>query len=113
VLANVLINAAEARSGAGDRPVHVDLGASLEAPGGRPVVHLRVNDDGCGMTPETLARAFENGFTTKGASLGLGLHWCANAVHAMGGRMYAESPGPGQGTCIHLLLPAVNGKGGH
>jgi len=112
VLANLVINAAEARNGERDRPVHVDLGASLETSDSTPMVHLRVNDDGCGMAPETVARAFENGFTTKRTGSGLGLHWCANAIHAMGGRMSADSSGVGQGSCLHVLLPAGNGRGG-
>jgi signal transduction histidine kinase len=33
------------------------------------------------------------------------LHWCANAVAGMGGRISAESDGAGKGAKFHVLLP--------
>jgi two-component system NtrC family sensor kinase len=75
-------------------------------------VHLRVVDNGIGIGPEHLPRIFERGFSTKSRpSSGLGLHWCAVTVTAMGGRLYAESPGVGQGACLHLLLPQAGSQG--
>ena len=38
-----------------------------------------------------------------------GMHWCANAVAGMGGRISAESDGQGQGAEFHVLLPAAQG----
>jgi signal transduction histidine kinase len=36
-------------------------------------VYISVKDDGCGISEENQARIFDNGFTTKGSSLGMGL----------------------------------------
>jgi signal transduction histidine kinase len=36
-------------------------------------VYASVKDDGCGIKEENLIRVFDNGFTTKGRSLGMGL----------------------------------------
>jgi hypothetical protein len=33
------------------------------------------------------------------------LHWCANAIGALGGRIWAASEGPGLGASMHLMLP--------
>jgi signal transduction histidine kinase len=85
--------------------VAVQAGAEYEHE--RRVVHVRVADDGDGIDPANLPRVFERGFTTGDrCGRGLGLHWCANAMNAMGGRMNAESPGRGQGATIHLWFPA-------
>jgi sensor histidine kinase regulating citrate/malate metabolism len=50
---------------------------------------------------------FEKGFSTKSreTNYGIGLHWCANAIAALGGRIWAASDGPGLGASMHLLLP--------
>jgi hypothetical protein len=67
------------------------------------MIHLWVKDDGVGITAEDLTRVFERGFSRKGGlARGLGLHWCANSVAGMKGRMSAESDGPGQGraSCV-------------
>jgi two-component system NtrC family sensor kinase len=50
---------------------------------------------------------FEKGFSTKPreTNQGIGLHWCANAINALGGRIWAASDGPGRGASMHLLVP--------
>jgi C4-dicarboxylate-specific signal transduction histidine kinase len=106
VLTNLLINAAEAVAEAGrPGPGLVRVSAQEEVRDETPVVHLRFADDGAGIAPEHLPRIFESGFSTKGRGSGMGLHWCANTVVALGGRLYAESDGPGRGACLNLLLP--------
>lgn len=48
------------------------------------------------------------GFSTKpGHSSGLGLHWRANTVNAMGGALTLSSAGLGQGASATLTLPAA------
>lgn len=85
--------------------VRVQAGAEYEHE--RRIVHVRVADDGDGIEAADLPRIFERGFTTGGRrGMGLGLHWCANAMNAMGGRMSAESPGRGRGATLHLWFPA-------
>jgi signal transduction histidine kinase len=108
VVGNLLTNAAEAIGEAGKGRGTVTVDAEVEEADGSCMVHLRVRDDGVGIAPENLGRIFERGFTTKGkAARGTGLHWCANSVAAMGGRMYSESDGIGHGACIHVVLPKV------
>lgn len=72
---------------------------------GRPVAHFCFEDNGGGISSENLTRIFEQGFSTKGRGSGLGLHWSANTVTALNGRMYVESAGLGAGACMHLILP--------
>lgn len=66
---------------------------------------LTVADDGVGMTPETLARAFEPFFTTRPVSgLGLGLSTARAIVERHGGRITLESA-PGRGATATVVLP--------
>ncbi len=105
VLSNVLINSAQAYAQAGASGGGIQARAWLEEHDGRGFVHLVLSDNGPGMAPAELARIFQRGYiTAKDRRLGLGLHWCSNAVSEMGGRIWAESPGLGQGFDVHLLL---------
>ena len=75
------------------------------------MVRVTVRDNGTGFDQETGRKIFMRGFTSKkeGDETGLGLHWCANAVAGMGGRIVAESDGQGCGAEFHVLLPAASG----
>lgn len=109
-VSNLLINAAEAvmaRGGGSAGTIHVE--AWEEVVNDTPMVHLRVTDDGVGILPEHLPRLFERGFSTKQRGSGMGLHWTANTVLAMRGRIFAESDGPGAGARMHLVLPRAAG----
>jgi sensor histidine kinase regulating citrate/malate metabolism len=68
---------------------------------------LRCADDGVGIASDCLERIFDKGYSTKSrqTNFGIGLHWCANALAALGGRVWATSEGLGRGACIHVLLP--------
>ncbi len=67
-------------------------------------------DDGVGIAPQNLQRVFEKGFSTKSPETnhGIGLHWCANAINALGGRIWAASDGPGRGAAMHLIVPLAS-----
>jgi signal transduction histidine kinase/DNA-binding LacI/PurR family transcriptional regulator len=65
-------------------------------------VQIRITDTGQGIAPELLKSIFAQGFTTKPEGHGFGLHSCANYMAEMGGRIWAESPGPGQGATFVL-----------
>lgn len=71
------------------------------APGG---VEVRVADDGPGMPPEVLARAFEPFRTTKAQGTGLGLTISKRIVEDHGGTLRLESAA-GQGTTASFVLP--------
>jgi CheY-like chemotaxis protein len=72
---------------------------------------LRVQDDGMGMTQETLERAFEPFFTTKppGKGSGLGLSTAHGIVEALGGTIRTRSV-LGEGSVFEVLLPGLGSK---
>jgi C4-dicarboxylate-specific signal transduction histidine kinase len=106
ILGNLMVNAAEAIAERGLPAGTIEVSGEVANEGGKEMVHLVVRDDGAGIDPATLANLFERGFSTKkGKTGGLGLHWSANSLRAIGGRMYAESDGRNTGARMHLLVP--------
>jgi PAS domain S-box-containing protein len=82
-----------------------------EALAGEHVV-VAVADDGCGMTPDVLAHAFEPFFSTKhhGRGTGLGLSMVQAFAQAAGGAVRVDSARH-RGTRIELWLPrAIAGE---
>ena len=73
-----------------------------------PHVRLSVQDNGCGMDAETMARAFEPFFTSKeaGHGTGLGLAIVYGIVHQNSGDIFLTSS-VDKGTRVDILLPAV------
>jgi len=69
-------------------------------------VRLSVSDEGCGMTPDVMARAFEPFYTTKevGKGTGLGLSTVFGFAHRSGGHLSVASE-PGVGTMFDVYLP--------
>ena len=75
-------------------------------------VAVSVSDEGRGVAPELLPRLFDkHAGSGSRAGYGLGLAICKGLVEAHGGRIRAESPGPGLGTTVTFTLP-VAGEGG-
>jgi signal transduction histidine kinase/CheY-like chemotaxis protein len=74
-------------------------------------VHLSVIDAGCGMDPETLARAVEPFYSTKetGRGTGLGLSMVHGLAAQLGGGFLLSSA-PGQGTRADLYLPVAGAQ---
>jgi two-component system, NtrC family, sensor kinase len=107
VLQNLIINAADAVRDAGRDKGVFRMAAEIVRGSDREQLHLRCEDDGVGIAKADLERVFEHGFTTKprATNHGIGLHWCANAMGALGGRIWAVSDGPGHGASMHLMLP--------
>ncbi|WP_070157123.1 hybrid sensor histidine kinase/response regulator [Sphingobium phenoxybenzoativorans] len=72
-------------------------------------VQLSVADTGSGMSAETIAKAIEPFFTTKGVGqgTGLGLSMVHGLVAQLGGGLLIESE-IGAGTCIKLWLPVTD-----
>ena len=77
-------------------------------------VAVSVSDEGSGVTPERLPHLFrkhavvDDAGGAQGRGTGLGLAICKGLVEAHGGRIRAESPGPGQGTRFTFTLPVVD-----
>ena len=71
-------------------------------------VVLGVSDTGIGMSPETIERAIEPFFTTKGPGrgIGLGLSQCYAFARRSGGTLRIDST-PGKGTTVRIMLPAA------
>ncbi len=70
------------------------------------MLELQVVDDGCGMAPVVLQRAFDPFFSHRaaGRGRGLGLARAYRIVEAHAGRIWLESQ-PDEGTTVHVLLP--------
>ena len=108
VLGNLLANAArQAPESAPIRIVAAREGAH---------VAVAVADQGQGIAPERLAHLFHKHAgpvapepETRGSGLGLAI--CKGLVEAHGGRIRAESAGPGQGACFTFTLPVADEPG--
>jgi histidine kinase len=76
-------------------------------------VHLAVEDTGIGIRAEHLPHLFERFYRVDrsrsrvGGGSGIGLTIAKHLVEAQGGRIWAESPGPGQGSTFHFTLPVA------
>ncbi|TCD22873.1 response regulator [Pseudomonas sp. IC_126] len=108
VLINLVVNARDAMPTGGTICIEGQP-RSLRAPteqSSQEFVALIVRDDGIGMSPETLARATEPFFTTKGPGkgTGLGLSMAHGLAEQSGGRLEMASQ-PGRGTTVELWLP--------
>jgi PAS domain S-box-containing protein len=118
VLMNLVVNARDAMPSGGTLLVEtrgVDLGpeevrGSSQAKTG-PHVHLRIQDNGDGITPEILPHIFEPFFTTKevGRGTGLGLSTVHGIVQQHEGWIEVSSR-IGEGTTFDIYLPRAGGE---
>jgi signal transduction histidine kinase/ActR/RegA family two-component response regulator len=102
IVMNLLINARDAISGAGQ----IWISAHNEERAEGEFVRLSVRDDGFGMDAETRRKIFEPFFTTKehGRGTGLGMSTIHGIAEQHGGRVEVESQ-PGEGSTFHVDLP--------
>jgi signal transduction histidine kinase len=107
VFLNLLINALDAVASAGDARRTHQVVIGCRSAGTEVVVSIR--DDGCGMTDEQKAQAFDLFYTTKpaGEGTGLGLSIVHNIVHNHGGRVELRSQ-RGVGTTVEVTLPVAS-----
>ena len=78
-------------------------------------VTVSITDEGIGIAPERLPRLFTK-FSRTGSeagdghhnSYGLGLAICKGIVEAHGGRIWADSDGPGRGARFTFTIPTVD-----
>ena len=90
----------------------VQVSVSVSAEDEKRVV-VRVADKGIGIPSEQLKRIFKRFYRVPGRFMarvkgtGLGLFIVESVVSKHGGRVYAESPGLGQGSTFTIQLPKV------
>lgn len=104
VVLNLLTNALEACKPGGK--------ILLRTRADRDRVEIHVEDDGGGITPETLTRIFDPFFTTRelGQGTGLGLSTALAIVQEHGGSIEVDSV-PGKGSHFTVLLPLRGREG--
>jgi signal transduction histidine kinase/DNA-binding response OmpR family regulator len=86
-----------------------------------PLLHITVRDTGIGLSEAGLAKLFQSfsqadaSTTRKYGGTGLGLAISKKLAELMGGTMWAESPGLGQGSSFHVTvqLPQAELPQGH
>jgi signal transduction histidine kinase len=115
-LLNLVLNARDAMHGEGSIVIAAREARNSEQRGvlkPGPYVCLSVSDTGEGMDDETLRRATEPFFTTKGVGkgTGLGLSMVHGIVEQSGGSLVLKSS-PGQGTRAEIWLPALATQAG-
>ncbi len=98
VLDNLLANAA--RHAPESTPIRI--AAAIDG----AHVTISVADAGSGIAQELLPHLFRKRVTGGTARHGLGLAICRGLVEAHGGRIRAESDGPGRGTTVTFTVPA-------
>ena len=98
VITNLMINAAHACEDGGSVECRISKHGDK--------VRLVIEDDGVGMQPHVLARAFEPFYTTKARGTGLGLAICRRIVETHQGTIEVESE-PGMGTRVTIELPGA------
>jgi PAS domain S-box-containing protein len=105
---NMAINARDAMRGNG----HLRIAACNQtaSDGGRHVA-LALSDNGCGMTPDVLAKVFDPFYTTKdvGKGTGLGMSMVYGFVKQSEGSIRIDS-NANVGTTITIELPRVEGE---
>lgn len=113
VLGNLILNAYESIERSAPEHGMIELYAYRESVDDQEMVRLTIRDNGAGFDGESRDLIFRRGYSSKeGRKGGLGLHWCANAITAMGGRIVADSAGRGKGAEFHVLLPIAQGTQG-
>ncbi len=109
-LLNLAVNARDAMPAGGILTITACNEATVGDASLRPgrYVRLTLRDSGEGMDADTLARATEPFFTTKGIGkgTGLGLSMVHGMVEQLGGKLILHSK-PGEGTTAELWLPAA------
>ena len=110
VLGNLLSNAARYSPDSSAIRVNASLGDDC--------VEISVADEGRGVSPDEMPLLFRKfsrnigqGAEREAPDTGLGLAICKGIVEALGGRIWAESAGLGQGSTFTFTLPVAGAAG--
>jgi PAS domain S-box-containing protein len=107
VLINLILNAIQACPAAGGHvSVTVEVGQALSPANPASGIHVRVRDNGCGISAESRRHIFEPFFSLRQGGTGLGLFLSLNAVRRWGGDITVEST-VGEGSIFEVILPAL------
>lgn len=104
VIMNLLVNAADAMEGRTDPKPRIIVSTNYQ----QGYALVSVADNGIGMDQATLARVFEEFFTTKppGKGSGIGMAVSKSLIESDGGTISLESE-PGVGTTVTVRLPVA------
>ncbi len=112
-LINLAINAHDAMPDGGRATITTRVRSFVNHPelAAGDYFEIRMEDTGCGMTPDVASRALDPFFTTKdiGKGTGLGLSQVYGIAKQAGGTVQIETE-PGHGTAVNILLPCVEGE---
>jgi C4-dicarboxylate-specific signal transduction histidine kinase len=102
VILNLIINAVEAMSSAGEgsRELLISTGKTSSDD-----VLVAVQDSGPGLAPASFERLFEAFYTTKPGGLGMGLSICRSIIEAHRGQLWATANMP-EGAVFQFTVPA-------
>jgi PAS domain S-box-containing protein len=101
VILNLIINAVEAMSGAGEGSRELLVSTGKSESGG---VLVAVRDSGPGLAPAAFEHLFEAFYTTKPGGLGMGLSICRSIIEAHRGRLWATANVP-RGAVFQFTVP--------
>jgi signal transduction histidine kinase len=105
VILNLLINAVEAMSSAGDGARELLISTEKDASN---AVVVAVCDSGAGVDAKSLDHFFDAFYTTKSSGMGMGLAICRSIINAHGGRVWA-APNVPRGCVFTFTLPVDEG----
>lgn len=109
IVGNVLTNAVEAIVASGRQDGQITVRGETVSHGGVTMEQLVITDNGDGFDRDVAAQLFERGFSTRDhKDGGLGLHWSANTLGAMGGVLSLHSDGKGKGATVRVAIPAAS-----
>jgi two-component system sensor histidine kinase YcbA len=77
------------------------------------MLNIKINDNGCGISPKIMPFIFEPGFTTKFdqigiASNGIGLSYIKNVIENIGGGIKLIDSTKTEGTTFEIQLPSAS-----
>lgn len=103
VLFNLITNAVQAMANAATPERHLRISTATV----QDNVEVTIEDTGCGMSQEVIARIFQPFFTTKTTGMGVGLAICRSIMERHGGTLEARSI-EGKGSTFFVRIPLAS-----